>query len=125
MVTWEDKVAGTNLLQSRENEDSPVRQWYPVLLAGLHPVSRNNPHGLVEIDFVPSGIAYLGGATGCEYGEFQRPRCDRVSRTKLGHELRKVFMSQRRVMATGERLRLWEQVLEVTTPAGRILAGSK
>ena len=64
----------------------------------------NDPDCLGEIDLLPPGIAHLAGAAGCQNGKFQRPGGDRVSGTKLRHEIRNLLISQRRVMAAREHV---------------------
>ena len=47
----------------------------------------------------------------------KRPGGHRLPGTELRHEIRKLLVGQRRVMAACERLGLRKQVLEVATPA--------
>ena len=83
-----------------------------------------DPDGL-EVDLLPPGIEYLAGAAGRQDSEFQRTGGDRVSGTKLCHEIRELLISQRRVVAAREHLGLRKKVLEVAPPTGGIFARPK
>ena len=116
----EDEIAGAHLLQGRENGHGSVRQWHAVLLACLHAASRNDPDRLIEVDLFPAGTEHLAGAASRQDGKLQRLGSNRLPDTELGHEIRKLLVGQRRMMAARERLGLGKQVLEVATPARRV-----
>ena len=82
----------------------------------------DRPDTGVEVDFRPGGGPHFAGAGGGQDGEFDCPGGDAFMFAQIGHEGAHFLPRQsRKVHHLGELVRVREQVLKMSSPAGRIV----
>ena len=123
---WKDVVASSrHLSHLAEDPKSAATQGHAVLATTLHPLGRNNPNCLREIDFLPSSSECFARPRGRQYRKLERSRGDSGLLAKRRHEPWNFVDWQCCVVPYGRDFTaLREHMVEVPPPSRRVVAGA-
>ena len=96
-----------------------------MLTACFHALRRHRPYGTIQIKFIPACAKDLARAGGGENGKFERKRGSGSPLPQVADEGRQLGIIHGCVVATGELPAFWQELIQVTTPAGGVLAAAQ
>jgi hypothetical protein len=81
---WEDQIIGLAWITKQGQRRGCKR--HTLLLAGLDPIGRHRPHGVLAINLAPGHAAHLTRSGGSEDGELERAGAEAFAHAQISHE---------------------------------------